>query len=368
MRVALLLLVLAVLAPNALAQINVPTFSESVDYEPRAWPTKKKKKDKSSEGDKKDAKGSEAGSTPMTSTPRPKELSIEVSVFSNTGSIVSGLSAPNFKVFIDGQERGVSSVETASSPINFIFLLDASPSGDMRIKEIQEYAKDLIERLGPNDRAMVIAFNEKLKVLAELTGDKQVLAKAIEKMKMAPGTSIYDALGELFEKRLPTISGRTAIVLVTDGVDTTSKKFGYESSLLAAERAGVPVFPVYFDTYANLPVLGSRLPPGLAAILPQLSAQNAAARQQERYIGQVYLNDLIHLSGGRAVAPNDANAVRKRISSEIPEELRSRYVIKLEAPEPVPSRRRKIRVRVDRPNVLVLARASYFDGLTTSAK
>src|SRR5207249_10982517 len=55
---------------------------------------------------------------------------------------------------------------------------------------------------------------------------------------------------------LNRIEGRKAVVLFTDGVDTTSKRATYESTLGDAEELDALIYPVEYDTYSNLGIWG----------------------------------------------------------------------------------------------------------------
>ena len=49
-------------------------------------------------------------------------------------------------------------------------------------------------------------------------------------------------------KRISKIDGRKAIVLFTDGVDTTSGKADYDSTS-PCRRVGALIFPIYYNTF-----------------------------------------------------------------------------------------------------------------------
>ena len=92
---------------------------------------------------------------------------------------------------------------------------------------------------------MVIEFDANVHVLTEVTNDRQKIHKAIRRADFGDGTSLYDAVYFSLTKRLSKIEGRKAIVLFTDGVDTTSYKNDYDSTLLEAAESDAMVFPIY---------------------------------------------------------------------------------------------------------------------------
>src|SRR6185436_20108100 len=62
----------------------------------------------------------------------------------------------------------------------------------------------------------------------------------------------YDAVDMIINEYFNKIEGRKALVLFTDGVDTTSKRGTYESTLRDAEELDALIYPVEYDTYADM--------------------------------------------------------------------------------------------------------------------
>jgi VWFA-related protein len=273
-------------------------------------------------------------------------------------------------LFIDDQEKQISSVEIRSQPVNIILLLDTSPSAEMRVKEIQQYAIGIIEQLPPDDKMMVVSFNQDDRVLIDLTDDRKLLTKAINKWPKGDGTSLYDTITNIFRNRLEQIPGRKAVILLTDGIDTTSRKASYVSSLVEAEKGDAPVYPVYFDTLQETKNKIKSFPyavsfPGLT--LP--SGQPQLSPEEESEIGKLYLNDLTNLSGGRAITYENVKSGKQRITIGIPQELRNQYIITFTpAGIAFAEQHRKVRVRVNRPNLVVVTRGSYIQQPPTQPK
>jgi hypothetical protein len=195
-----------------------------------------------------------------------------------------------------------------------------------------------------------------------LTDDRRTISKGIRKAKMGDGTSLYDALQNVFKKQISLIEGRKALVLLTDGVDTTSFKAKYESSLIEAEKYDVPIFPVYFDTFESItqPVIrnggliSGNFPP---ITFPRSSIEQARADYE---LGKFYLNDLVALSGGRAFSVDDFKGNEEKLFESLVEELSSRYYASFAAAETSKNfERRRIIVRVNRQGHRIRARGSY---------
>src|SRR5436305_1352685 len=101
-------------------------------------------------------------------------------------------------------------------------VLDTSASTQFRLEEIQDAAIAFINQLRPDDRVLVVSFDEQVRVLAEATNDRYALRDAIRRTHTGGNTKLYDAMDFVINQKLSQIEGRKAVVLFTYGVDTAS--------------------------------------------------------------------------------------------------------------------------------------------------
>lgn len=279
-------------------------------------------------------------------------VTIPVSVFDRNGLYIPNLRQSDFKIFEDGKEQEIAYFGTTDKPFTVILLIDTSPSTDYKIDEIRQAAIAFVDQLKSEDKVMVIEFDANVHVLTEVTGDRSRIYKAIGKADFGGGTSLYDAVDFSLRKRLSKIEGRKAVVLFTDGVDTTSSKAGYDSTLGLAEEADALVFPIYYNTFANNRIGGRILNP-------------IGTRPQDYALGKKYLNDLADYTGGRVFRPEATPGGLTAAFEGIAEELRRQYNIGYIPTETgTPGQRRQIKVRVNRPNLVLRSRDSYVVGST----
>jgi VWFA-related protein len=230
-----------------------------------------------------------------------------------------------------------------------------SLSAMFKIKEIQDAAIEFVKQLKPQDRIMVVSFDEKIHVLSEATTDRDKVVKAIRKTDFDDGTSLYNAVSFVIKKKLDKIEGRKAIVLFTDGVDTTSYKTDALGSLRDAEESGATVFPVAYSTYDDVQErLKTEEDPEDEEILGTTRAEYEE--------GERYLNDLTARTGGKLYRA-DSTVNLGAAFAGIAEELRRQYSIGYYPVEPGQiGQRRQIKVNVSRPNTIVRARENYIVG------
>lgn len=287
-------------------------------------------------------------------------ITIPVSVFDRNGLYIPNLRQGDFRVFEDGKEQEIAYFGTSDKPFTVVLLIDTSPSTEYRIEEIQRAAIAFVDQLKSVDKVMVVEFDGNIHVLTEVTGDRKKIYKAIGKADFGYGTSLYEAVDFSLKKRLSKIEGRKAIVLFTDGVDTTSRKTDYDSTLDLAEESDSLVFPIYYNTF-------SENNGGLISRLPFPGESNAPGTTAADYaVGKRYLEELAAYTGGRVFRPEATPGGLTAAFEGIAEELRRQYNIGYIPVETgKPGHRKQIRVRVNRPNLVLRARDSYIVGTDT---
>ena len=286
-------------------------------------------------------------------------ITIPVSVFDRNGLYISNLGRSDFKIFEDGKEQQIAYFGTTDKLFTVVLLLDTSPSTNYKIDEIRSAAIAFVDQLKANDQVMVIEFDGNVHVLTEATGDRVRIYKAINKADFGSGTSLYDAVDFSLRKRLRKVAGRKAIVLFTDGVDTTSHKAGYYTTLSIAEEADALIFPIYFNTFEYNRQEGAFPYPGGRILNP------IGTRLEDYLLGKKYLDELADYTGGRVFIPESTPGGLTAAFEGIAEELRRQYNIGyIPAETGTPGQRKLIKVRINRPNLVLRARDSYVVGAT----
>ncbi len=286
-------------------------------------------------------------------------VTIPVSVFDRNGLYIPGLRRTDFKIFENGVEQEIAYFGTTDKPFTVALVIDVSPSTAYKIEEIRRAAKAFVNQLKANDSVIVIEFDHGVNVLAKATNDREKIYKAIDKADFGGGTSLYNAVDEALRKQLGKISGRKAVVLFTDGVDTTSRKNSYDSTLNYAEESDALIFPIYYNTFFdNRRRSSSQFPDIFGGQVIQ-----SGTSAEEYALGRKYLDDISEATGGRVFRPEATPGGLTAAFEGIAEELRRQYNIGfVPIEEGKRGQRKEIRVRVNRPNLILRARDSYVVG------
>lgn len=321
-------------------------YSESKPFEPSG---------KSKLEGKKSRKGKPDDPKPVVSSGGADTILIPFSVVDKSRRFVRGLSKSDLKVFVDGDETAVTSLENTNEPVNVILFIDTSLSTKDRLDTIRDHAVAIVEDLPPNANVMVVEFNTILNVLSHLTNDRSETRKGIEKLKARDGgTSIYSAVQILFQKVIPYVPARRSVVMMTDGVDTTSKNASYATSLSEIEKTDVSVYSIYYDTLNDR---ARRLPSNIDRILQDaLRSQGRLGRSEAEYeTARAYLNDVTSASGGRSIEMKDLKSKNTAFGDEISQKYYASVSIQRKG---VSGLRRQLKVRIARPNLIIRARGS----------
>jgi Ca-activated chloride channel homolog len=175
-------------------------------------------------------------------------VTLPVMVSDPYGRFVSGLTRQDFQVREDGVLQQIASFSSTEAPFNVALLIDTSRSTRNKLGAIRKAAQEFIKQLQPRDRVLIVTFDERVNFLGDFTSDRRELARTIRSVKSNYLTSLYDAISLTIAEKLATIDGRKAIVVLTDGVDTYSRKATFESTLDLVANTGVICYAVQYET------------------------------------------------------------------------------------------------------------------------
>jgi VWFA-related protein len=185
--------------------------------------------------------------------------SVNVSVIDRgTNRGIVGLRRQDFRLFEDGVEQQIAQFESSAAPFNLILLIDLSGSTSDVVDLIRTAAIHFVEAARPFDRFSVITFAGTQVVVSPFTTDRALLRDRINGIAPAKGgTKLYDSIAFGIEQGFKDLkaSGRNAIVLLSDGLDSTLPNVEGEGSvkpynevLRAAQEFDGVLYTIWVDT------------------------------------------------------------------------------------------------------------------------
>lgn len=175
-------------------------------------------------------------------------VTVEAIVTDRMGRFVTGLNRGDFLVREDGAPQEISNFSSTETPFNVALLLDTSHSTHNKLGIIRKAALTFIKQLLPQDRVMIVSFDDKVRFLGDFSNDHKELERQIRSVESSFKTSLYDAISRTITEKLLPLQGRRAIVVLTDGVDTGSSQATFDSTLDLIARTGVITYAVQYDT------------------------------------------------------------------------------------------------------------------------
>src|SRR5258706_57586 len=298
-------------------------------------------------------------------------VTLPVRVMDRRGKLIPGLKQDQFRVYEDGMEQEIAyfeppaivkhtSPEATQKPFTVALLLDVSDSTEFKLAQIQIAALAFIKLLRSEDRVLVVAFDKRVQILAEATNNRDTLRDAILRTRTGGGTSLYSALDAVIAQRLRRVAGRKAIVLLTDGVDTSSKGATYESTIRAAQASDAAIYPVQYNTYSDFADNPSRETYGNGNLNQTAHMTKNGEPASEAYKrATLYLRLLADKTSGYfqyADSPKNLTRSFARIADQLRDQYTLGYYPKNKA---VDGAQREIKVEVGSPSVTVHSRKSY---------
>jgi Ca-activated chloride channel homolog len=288
-------------------------------------------------------------------------VTIPASVIGVDGRYIPNLKRRDFRLYEDNVKQYIANFNTVEVPFKVILLLDTSLSTKFRLEYIQAAAKSFVRELRTEDQVMVVSFAGSVNLLSDFTSDREILNNAIDRTQTAGRTKLYEAVELSLSEWMASINGRKAIVLFTDGVDTTSTRATYRSTIKLVEESDVQIYPIRYDTEFDDAQAGAtqRNPFPFPLPGPKGGAPPKHSSSDEYSRGEKYLRELASRSGGRLYNADSLDNLSDAFS-RIADELRHQYSLSY---YPSNSARdgswRYVKVRAVKPGLIVRAREGY---------
>jgi VWFA-related protein len=173
-------------------------------------------------------------------------VNVNFSATDRRGRMIPGLTAADFTVEEDGKVQKVTSfARERELPLTLAMLIDISPSVAPVFDEERHTASEFLRAiLEPRDLALVIAFNREITLVQDFTEDLSTLTRAVRNIQaVGVGTALYDAVYLAAEEKLSREAGRKAIVLISDGEDTTST-YTASRAMIAAHKSDAVIYSI----------------------------------------------------------------------------------------------------------------------------
>lgn len=291
-------------------------------------------------------------------------VTLPVTVTDTNGRLIHDLRREDFQIHDQGVSQEVNALwREVDLPLTVALLVDVSSSQmGLLTNHRNVVAQFLTQVIGPQDQAFIAIVNDQPRLLVDLTASPDELRRGVVQLEAkAPGgelfgepcrgrptkshnpescigTPIWDTVFHSARGKLRPLPGRKAIILITDGIDSSASQHGLQDAIEAAQAASSPVYAIRYRSAAYLaqnPVIALTLP--FDHGLDKLALETG---------GRLFANPRNHLA---------------EIFTQIENELRSQYILAF-APHPPSDGRsfHKVEVRTKAKGFIVRAPKGYY--------
>ncbi len=232
------------------------------------------------------------------------------------GYFIPNLRADNFVVYENGARQQLTSAPIERGPASICLLLEfASPMpglGEALQTDISDAAHQLIRTIEPNDDVRAWKYNDRVDKLGDSGDGREMLDMAVLSLDKPgpPVANLYDALLSALPQ-MPLKQRRTALVLISDGIDSNSKA-SYRDVVTAAANSEAPIYVI---SMTNVAKQYMQAHPDAG---PMVKVDWSKAERELQEIAQV--------SGGRVYVPAEPMNLSTTYD-DLLENLKVRYVL-----------------------------------------
>ena len=301
------------------------------------WPRVAKPPDAKAPEAKAPAAKTGAGENPVFHS-EVRLVRLQVTVKNAAGGLIGGLEKSDFAVSDGGVAQEIAVFERNTAlPLSLSMLVDTSGSTGKdlgyELESVTRFFRALLREGNADDTAALYSFNWQVTLHAPYTREILRLERGLRTLRSDGGTSLYDAIF-LAARGMEGRDGRHAMILVTDGGDTTSTK-DFDAALEAAQRAETALYAI------------------VVVPIPNEVGRNVG--------GEHALATMAARTGGRIFMPAPGEEL-DRAFDEILRELRTQYLLGY-YPKGSPATKNKfhtVTVAVRRPDLRAITRSGYY--------
>ncbi len=291
-----------------------------------------------------------------------------------TNRSLAGLKKEDFQVYEDGVSQKVEQFLPSDAPLDLLLLLDVSGSTGLYLHLMKGASIDFIQRTKANDRVAIATFSSRVDLVQDFTSNRARAAEVIQRIWAGGGTSFYDALTECLDRYMQGASGRSAIVIFTDGIDNqleggypAGSQTMFDELYRRIQEAEPVIYPVFLDTIGGSVNPASGVPGGAARRrTPTLDPSRRGTDQTDDEDGSYavavkQLRMIADQTGGRMYSPHRIEEL-SGVYSEIAGDLRNQYLLGYNPTNLARDGRwRQVQVAIkDHPEAVVRTRKGYY--------
>ena len=310
-------------------------------------------------------------------------INVTATVTDDSGRFVPNLRREDFRVFEDGQEQPITHFSSERVPVSLGIVLDTSASmdGEKIDSARSALSRFLFDLLDPSDEVFLYRFSNVPQLVEGWTRDRERLQSRLGRIVPNGGTAMYDAIAEAVPLAESGENRKKAIVIISDGNDTTSRTEVFDVKRLIRQSELI-VYAVGIDGQSTstwsgpqggypprqppqprplpfpFPFPGGRRVPSSPPRMPPSGPRVGSGRALDERVNVAALREITDDSGGRTEIVRYARDLDPATTS-IADELSKQYSLGYPASGKKDGKWHEIRVEVRDGSYHVRARRGY---------
>jgi len=156
-----------------------------------------------------------------------QQVRVDVTVRNKDGNLITGLQKDNFEIYEDKVKQEITYFEPVEAPMTVVLITEynnAVLSWEFLYEAIMA-SYTFVDQMREGDWVAVIAYDLKPEILVDFTQNRAEVHNALRKLNYPAyrEANLYDTVYDTLD-RIQELDQKTAIVLLTSGIDTFSKK------------------------------------------------------------------------------------------------------------------------------------------------
>lgn len=149
---------------------------------------------------------------------------LNATVTNDRGRFVANLKQSDFSVYEDGVKQQLEYFNTGDhEPISLGIIFDTSGSMVDKIDGVRDAVEHFVKAVTPGDEIFLIQFSNHADLVQDFTDDRRRILRAIDRLEPRGSTALYDAIVMGLDRVGNGKHRKRALMLLTDGNDTSSR-------------------------------------------------------------------------------------------------------------------------------------------------
>ncbi len=208
----------------------------------------------------------------------------------------------NLYLYENGIEQKIKNFSYDPSPSRIAILVDNSQTLRTDVEKMHKAVMEFAYEIFDGDQLFVLAFDEKPEIIQEWTDDAKKIETSLSTFRKQGNPFIFDAVDATVDQVLmPLMPGtrKTAIVLISDGLDRGSRK-EFDKVLAKLQNEDITVYAL------------------------QIPDRTGGAYRRNQPKAKKVINDITEGTGGKVFSLDEAQEAAKFICDEL---RKNRYLL-----------------------------------------